>query len=98
YYHKGALAMHALRDAMGEASLNQALKRYLSRAAVQEPPYTTSTELLEAIRPAVPEDSAHLLDDLFESVTLHNGRVIAATSTARAYGTFLLPVELDLRK
>ena len=25
YYHKGALAMHALRDAVGEERLNQAL-------------------------------------------------------------------------
>ena len=85
YYHKGALAMYALRDAVGEARLNQALTRYLSRAAVGEPPYTTTAELLEEIRPAVPAGSEHLVEDLFEKVTMFNNKVAAATFT-RARG------------
>lgn len=95
YYHKGALAMYALRDAAGEARLNAALSRYLSRVAFQGPPYTTAAELLAEIRLAVPEGSERLVEDLFERITWFNNKLAAATSTERADGTFL--VRLDLR-
>jgi len=98
YYHKGALAMYALRDAAGEARLNQALKRYLSRFAVGEPPYGTTAKLLEEIRPMLPESSEHLVEDLFETITMFDTRVTAATSTERADGTYLVRVELEARK
>ncbi len=98
YYHKGALAMYALRDAVGEARLNQALKRYLARAASGEPPYTTTAELLAEIRPAVPAESEHLVEDLFEKITMFDNEVAAATSTERADGTFLVRLELEAHK
>jgi len=98
YYHKGALAMYALRDAVGEVRLNQALKRYLSRVAFGGPPYTTTAEFLEEVRPAVPEGSEHLVEDLFERITMYDNAVAAATSTGRADGTFLVRLELEARK
>jgi len=98
YYHKGALAMYALRDAAGEVRLNHALSRYLSRVAFEEPPYTTTAELLEEIRPAVPEGSEHLVEDLFERITMFDTEVAAATSTERVDGTFLVRFELEARK
>jgi aminopeptidase N len=98
YYHKGALAMYALRDAAGEERLNHALSRFLSRFAVGEPPYTTTAELLEAIRPVVPEGSASLVGDLFETITMFDNEVAAATSTERVSGTFLVRLELEARK
>jgi len=98
YYHKGTLAMYAIRDAVGEAQLNHALNRYLSRVARGEPPYTTTAEFLDAIRPAVPAESEHLVEDLFETVTMYNNKVAAATSTERMDGTFLVRLELEARK
>jgi ABC-2 type transport system permease protein len=98
YYHKGALAMYALRDAVGEAELNQALKRYLSRFALGGPPYSTTAELLEEIRQAVPEESEHLVEDLFETITTFDNEVAAATSTERADGTSLVRLEVEARK
>jgi len=98
YYHKGALAMYALRDAVGEVRLNQALKRFLSRGALGEPLYTTTAELLEEIRPAVPEESKQLVEDLFERITTFDNAVAAATSTERADGTFLVRLELEAHK
>jgi hypothetical protein len=98
YYHKGALAMYALRDATGEVRLNQALSRYLSSVAFQEPPHTTTAELLKEIRLAVPEGSEPLLEDLFETITMFDTEVAAATSTERADGTFLVRFELTAHK
>ena len=98
YYHKGALAMYALRDAVGEARLDSALSRYLTRAAVKEPPYSTTAELLEEIRRAVPEGSGRLVDDMFERVTMFRNKVTAATYTERADGKFLVHLTLEAHK
>ena len=98
YYHKGALAMYALRDAAGEERLNHALSRYLSRVAFGEPPYTTTAELLEAVRPAVPEGSEYLVGDLFERITMFDTEVAAATFTERVDSTFLVRFELEAHK
>jgi ABC-2 type transport system permease protein len=98
YYNKGALAMYALRDAVGEARLNEALQRFLSRFALGEPPYPTTTDLLEEIRPILPEGSEHLVEDLFERITMFDNRIAAATSTERADGTFLVRIELEAHK
>ncbi len=98
YYHKGALAMHALREAVGEATLNQVLKRYLARVALQDPPYTTVAELMDELRAAVPPESTALVADLFEQVTLHDVRVVAAQATARDDGRFAVRIDLAARK
>lgn len=98
YYHKGALAMYALRDAVGEERLNQALSRYLASAGSKGPPYSTTTELLAEIRPAVPEGWEHLVEDLFEKITVFNVGVTAATFTERADGKFLVRVEVEAHK
>jgi hypothetical protein len=83
YYHKGALSMYALRDAVGEQRLNEALSRFFLSVASKEAPYTTAAELLEAIRPVVPEGSEYLVADLFENITMFDNEVIAATFTER---------------
>ena len=98
YYHKGALAMYALRDAVGEERLNEALSRYLSRVASGGPPYPTTAELLEEIRPAVPAGSEHLVEDVFETVTMFRNQVAGATFTERTDGTFLVRLELTAHK
>ncbi|MES2176899.1 MAG: M1 family aminopeptidase [Gemmatimonadota bacterium] len=98
YYHKGALAMYALRDAVGEAPLNQALTRFLSRYASGNPPYSTTAELLEEIRPVVPSGSEELVADLFERITTFDTKVVAATCTKRTDGAWLVRLELEARK
>ena len=46
----------------------------------------------------MPEGSEHLVEDLFETITLFDNEVAAATSTDRADGTFLVHLELQARK
>jgi ABC-2 type transport system permease protein len=98
YYHKGALAMYALRDAVGEVQLNHALARYLARVAVARPPYSTTADLLDEIRMALPAESQQLVEDMFDRVTTFDARVATATSTERADGSFLVRVELEAGK
>jgi len=98
YYHKGALAMHALRDAAGEAPLNQALKRFLTRATTAEAFHPTTADLLAEIRRAVLAQSQQLVDDLFERITTFDNAIAAATSIERADGKYVVRIGLEVHK
>ena len=81
HYNKGSLVMYALREVMGEEVLNGVLKQYIADVGFQAPPFTTSLELVERIRAAMPERFAYLVEDLFETITLYDSRAIEATAT-----------------
>lgn len=80
-YNKGSLAMYALKDYIGEDSLNAALKRYVEAVKFQEPPFTTTIEWMDYVRPVVPDSLQYLLTDLFETITLFDNNTVDATYT-----------------
>jgi ABC-type transport system involved in multi-copper enzyme maturation permease subunit len=97
HYSKGSLVTYALRDYLGEARLNSALEGYVARVRFQEPPYTTSLELLNAIRAAAPEHAA-LLDDLFERIVLYDHRAAEATAERLPDGRYRVRLAIESRK
>ncbi|MDB5703001.1 MAG: aminopeptidase, partial [Sphingomonas bacterium] len=59
HYRKGSLVMYRLKDALGEARVNAALKRYLERFRLKGPPYPRSLDLIAEFRKgASPEENA----------------------------------------
>lgn len=95
HYQKGSLAFYRLREEIGEAALNRALKRYLQDKGYQQPPYTTSAELLDYIRAEAGPQHETLIADLFERITFYDNRLEAATAKRRADGRY--DVTLSLR-
>jgi len=81
HYNKGSVVMYALREVMGESVLNGVLKQYIADVGFQSPPFTTSLELVERIRAAMPEKFAYLIEDLLETITLYDNRTLEATAT-----------------
>jgi ABC-type transport system involved in multi-copper enzyme maturation permease subunit len=79
HYNKGALAMYALRDYIGEERVNAALRGFLDQWKYRGPPYPTSRDLLVHLRAATPDSLRYLVDDLFERVTLYDNRTESAT-------------------
>ena len=55
HYRKGSVIMYALKDYLGEDSLNAALRKYIKTVAFQEPPYTTSYQFYDFIKAATPD-------------------------------------------
>lgn len=98
HYNKGCLIMYALRDYIGEESLNSALARYIERVAFQDPPYTSSLELIDFIRQVTPDSLAYVLKDMFETITLFSNRVETATCTHLDNGSYLVNLEVEARK
>jgi hypothetical protein len=97
-YYKGSLAFYALRDYIGEDSLNAALSRFLHDKAFQQPPYTNSAELLQYLRAVTPDSLQYVIHDLFETITLYDNRATAATAKRRADGRYDVSLTFDARK
>ncbi|AWM34711.1 M1 family aminopeptidase [Hymenobacter nivis] len=80
HYAKGSVVMYGLQDAMGEAVLNGALKKYVAAVAFQGPPYTNSPEFIGYLRRAAPDSLQPYITDQFERITLFDNRVTAASA------------------
>ncbi|MEO1624032.1 MAG: ABC transporter permease [Bacteroidota bacterium] len=74
-YQKGALVFYALSDYLGEDKLNAVLRKFLLKHRFGEAPFPSSLDLLNEIRPIVPDSLSYLVRDLFESVTLYDNQM-----------------------
>jgi ABC-2 type transport system permease protein len=98
HYNKGSLAFYRLREEIGEATLNRALKRFLQDKGYQQPPYTTSLELLDYIRAEAGPAHATLITDLFQKISFYDNRVETASAKKRADGKYEVTLELRAAK
>lgn len=97
HYNKGSLVFYALRDYLGEDRLNAALARYIKQVARQPPPFTTTRDLLAILREVTPPDQQHLIEDLFETITLFDNKVVSASALPRG-DKFVVTLELATKK
>lgn len=97
HYSKGSLALYRLRDEIGEENLNRALANYIRDKAYQQPPYTTTLELLDYIRAHAPADKHTLIDELFAKIIFYDNRVVATTVTPRN-GKYDVTIEYEAAK
>lgn len=98
HYQKGSLVFYRLREEIGEQALNRALKRFLQDKGYQQPPYTTSRELLGYIRAETPADRQQLVTDLFEKISFYDNRVMAASARKREDGRYDVTLDLHAAK
>jgi aminopeptidase N len=98
HYNKGSLVMYALQDYIGEETVNEALAKFVQETGFQEPPYTTSRELIEHFREVTPRDLAYLIDDLFETITLYDNRAVAASFRKTKGGKFKVTLDVTSKK
>lgn len=98
HYRKGSLVMYALKDYIGEANLNRALKDYVTAVKFQKPPYTTSTEFLSYIEAATPDSLKYIIDDMFRTITLYENKTGAVTYYPREDGKYQVTVEVEAKK
>ncbi len=98
HYQKGSLIFYRLRDEIGEAALNRALKRFLQDKAYQEAPFTNSAELLTYIRAEVPAEKQALITDMFEKIVFYDNRIKSASAKKRADGQWDVTMEVHLAK
>ena len=97
-YQKGSLVFYALSDYIGEDVLNGALKTYVEKVKFQEPPYTTSIDMVNHIKAVTPDSLQYVIKDMFETITVYDNRIKDVKSTALDNGKFKVDIEFEVSK
>lgn len=97
-YAKGGMVMYLLRETIGEAAVNRALRSLLQRFAFKGAPYPTSRDLIAALRREAGQGQQQLITDLFQRITFYDLKIAHAKSTQRADGKWLLELVVDAHK
>lgn len=98
HYNKGSVIMYALKDYIGEDSLNAALAKYIKKVAYQEPPYTNSIEFISFLKQATPDSLKYIISDMFESITLYENKTTKCSYTKTKEGKFLVKISVESKK
>jgi len=98
HYRKGSVVMYLLKETIGEAAINRALRRMIECFGYQGPPYPTSYALVEEFRKETPPEYHALLKDLFEDIVLFSNRTLEAKATQRPDGKFDLSIDVESKK
>ena len=98
HYQKGSMVFYALSDYIGEEKLNGALKKYVEKVKFQEPPYTTSIEMVDYIRAVTPDSLSYVIKDMFETITLYKNRIVEVKSTKLENGSYEVALEFEVSK
>ncbi len=98
HYRKGSVVMYALKDYLGEETVDKVLSRYDHDKAFQQPPYTTTREFMDYLRADADPKYAGLIDDLFNKITLYDDRVTEATAKKRDDGKYDVTLKLHTAK
>ena len=98
HYNKGALAMWALKEHVGEAVVNRALQRLIKEFAFKPAPYPSSTDFLRLLRQEAGPAHEDFISDLFEKITLYDLKAVEARSVKRPDGRFDVSFTLEAKK
>ncbi len=98
HYQKGSMILYALSDYIGEKKLNNALKEYIEKVKFQEPPYTTSIEMVDYIKKATPDSLQYIIKDMFETITLYTNRIVDVKTTELKNGKYQVDIEFNVSK
>jgi ABC-2 type transport system permease protein len=88
HYNKGALALYLIKDHLGEAAVNRALREFLAKYKYQGPPFPLSTDFEKyLLAEAKPKDKA-LIHHLLEDIMLLDLYSSEATTELQSNGTY----------
>jgi ABC-2 type transport system permease protein len=98
HYNKGAMAMYALQDYIGEDKVNEAIREFLKQYAFKGPPYPTSLDLEGYFQKVTPPQYQYLFDDLFRNITLYDNRALQANYVKQADGKYQVNLTVEAKK
>jgi aminopeptidase N len=98
HYNKGALAMWALKEHLGEEVVNRALQRLITEFAFKPAPYPSSSDFLRLLRAEAGPAHEGFSSDLFEKITLYDLKAVEARSVKRPDGRFEVSFTVEAKK
>jgi ABC-2 type transport system permease protein len=97
-YNKGAVAMYALKDAVGEATVNRVLAQLVREHGLKTSPYTTAAEFMRLLRGEVDKEHQQLITDLFERITLWDLQVVGSEARPTDDKRWRVRIDVQARK
>ncbi|WP_447761534.1 ABC transporter permease/M1 family aminopeptidase [Sphingopyxis panaciterrae] len=97
-YQKGGNVMYLLKDQMGEAAVNRALRSLLQQFAFKGAPYPTGRHLVAALRAEATPQQQSLITDLFQKITLYDLKASDARASRRPDGKWTVTFTAETRK
>lgn len=98
HYRKGSLVFYALKDAIGEKTLNAILKRFLQDKGFQSAPYTNTADFLAYLREGTDPKHHPLIEELFEKIVFYDHRLKSAEAVKREDGKYAVTLEYHAAK
>jgi len=98
HYAKGSVVMNAIKEYIGEDSLNLATQRFISNTAYQEPPYTNTTVFMTELEKMMPDSLQYLINDLFKDIVLYNNKAVKGDYKKLENGQYELTLTVNTEK
>jgi len=98
HYSKGSVVMNAIKEYIGEDSLNVVMQRFIANTACQEPPYTNTNVFIEELERMVPDTFQYLINDMFKDIILFNNKAVKGNYKQLENGQFELTLTIETEK
>ncbi len=99
WYYKGSLVLYGLRDLIGDAALNTALREFRDSFALKEnPPFPGSNDLYRFIQRHTPDSFRYYLTDTWEKITLYENKLISAKAKSTGKNGYDVTLEFKAGK
>ena len=98
HYNKGSVVFYALRDAIGEETLNSVLAEFVQQWGLKGPPYPTTRDFLDLLYARTDAQHHPFIRDLFERIVFWDHRVTTADVRKRDDGKYVVTLKLHAEK
>ncbi|MEI9995845.1 MAG: M1 family aminopeptidase [Rhizomicrobium sp.] len=98
HYRKGAVIMYRLKETVGEAVVDRALRRMLAKFAFKPAPYPTTLDFLKILREEAGPKYDALIGDLFDRITLYDLHADSAVWARRHDGRYDVTLTVTAHK
>jgi len=98
HYRKGAVIMYALKDYLGEQTVNRALRKLIQHHAYQHEPYPLSTDLIRYLKEEADLEHHSLIDDFMKRITLFDLKMVRAAYSKSPNKNHRVKVTLEALK
>jgi hypothetical protein len=98
HYRKGSVVMYALKEYLGEETVNRVLREFLRAHRYESPPFTTSEDLVERFEAAAPDSLEGFVGDRFRKITFYDNRAVEATYRPTDDGAYRVDLTVSAQK
>jgi ABC-2 type transport system permease protein len=99
WYYKGSLILYGLRDYIGEARMDSALRAFADEYAMKTtPPFAGSHDLYRHLKAQTPDSLHYYLVDTWEKITLYENKALSASMKKVGEGEYDVTLTVKSQK